>query len=345
MKRILSIIFIGMILVFSANQLKAAEDVNSPSAGEFLKVGAAGGQFLKIGVGPRASAMGGAYGAVANDLTSIFWNPAGLADIEGVGAYFGYTSWFLGFSHNFAAACLPLGEDFTAAVHFTNFTSDEIPITTMSTPRGDGTYYTVGDVAFGLSFSGYLTEQFSFGITGKYVSNGFASMNADGIAFDIGTMYETGIQGIKLGFSIHNLSTKLQYQGQDLRSTKKLWTAMDASPRDVEYLSSDYNLPLIFRAGVASDIIKNDDHNLIGAVDFITYSDVPEQFSLGAEYTWKDLVSLRGGYILGSDSFGLSGGAGLKYIGGGFKGMIDYSITPVEYLGWVNRFSVSLNID
>ena len=75
------------------------------SGGEFQKVGSAGSQFLKIGIGARAIGMG-AYGSVCNDLSSIFWNPAGLAEVKGWTAEFDYTQWIAGFNHSFAVGNL-----------------------------------------------------------------------------------------------------------------------------------------------------------------------------------------------------------------------------------------------
>src|SRR6266536_6612464 len=48
----------------------------------FEKVGTFDGQFLKIGVGARAAAMGGAFVGVADDATALFWNAAGIARID-----------------------------------------------------------------------------------------------------------------------------------------------------------------------------------------------------------------------------------------------------------------------
>src|SRR3989442_3561576 len=48
----------------------------------FQKVGTFDGQFLKIPVGARACAMGGAFVAVSDDATSLFWNAAGAARID-----------------------------------------------------------------------------------------------------------------------------------------------------------------------------------------------------------------------------------------------------------------------
>lgn len=65
------------------------------------KVGTSAAQFLKIGVGARAAAMGGSFNALASDVTSIYWNPAGLARQQGSELFFSHTSWLAGISHEF----------------------------------------------------------------------------------------------------------------------------------------------------------------------------------------------------------------------------------------------------
>ncbi|MCJ7813542.1 UPF0164 family protein, partial [bacterium] len=60
---------------------------------EFSKTGTAGAQFLKIGVGARGIAMSDAYGAVCNDVSSIFWNPAGLTQISNTSIMIAHTEW------------------------------------------------------------------------------------------------------------------------------------------------------------------------------------------------------------------------------------------------------------
>jgi hypothetical protein len=345
MKKILIIFSALLLFGFGTDALAVKNITGTTSGGDFTKVGAAGAQFMKIGIGPRAAGMAGAYGAVADDLTSVFWNPAGLANVNSIQATFNYTSWFAGFDHNFGAIALPIGDNFTAALHMASFGSDRIEITTIDNPDGLGTYYSVADIALGLTFSGYLTDQFSFGITAKYISNTFASMGADGVAFDFGTMYETGIQGIRLGFSIHNLGPEQQYEGEDLRTSKKIWEDLDAAPLDATYITTPFALPLIFRAGIAADIVEMDEHKLIGSFDFLTLSDTPEQFALGLEYTWNDLLSVRGGYLLGHDQFNLAGGVGINYFTGSFMGQLDYSISPTSDIGLVHRIGISIGMD
>ena len=338
----LIIISIFTFVLFSTNALAVGEGIGS-TAGEFSKVGGAGGQFLKIGVGARATAMAGAYGSVVDDLSSIHWNPAGLAKIKNMSAEFSYNQWFATYSQNFGAIAMPMGSDFTIAASVVNLTSGNIPVTTIERPSGTGSNYSISDLALSLSLAGYLTDQFSFGITAKLVNNSFASVSSSGLAFDIGTLFDTQFLGIKLGFSIHNLGMTQNYSGSDLLTTKKLWESMYSAPLDANYNSFEYSLPLIFRAGISSDIYKDDEHAVLGSLDFTTYSDVPEQFALGAEYVWNDLVAIRGGYLIGQDQFGLAGGFGIKYDGGAFGGRIDYSINPTKTLGLVNRITIGLN--
>jgi hypothetical protein len=342
-KVIINVLIIGILGLTKAFAIGGA--ISGSTTGEtFVKVGAAGAQFLKIPIGARANGLAGAYSSLCNDLSSIYWNPAGLADVKGISADFSYTRWFAGFNHSFGAFALPIGRNFTSAVSLVSLNSGNIEITTLEKPNGTGLNYQVNDVAIAFTFAGYLTDQFSFGITAKYVSNAISNLSSQGIAFDVGTMYETGIRGIRLGFSIHNLGVKQAYSGQDLNSSKKLYDALNAAPLDIAYIASSYSLPLIFRAGISTEVWKAQDHRVVAAADFITLSDTPEHYALGAEYTFKDFLALRAGYQFGTDIFGLSGGIGLKYFAGGFEGEFDYSITPTKNIGLVNRLSIKVAV-
>lgn len=315
--------------------------VTGSSTGEsFKKVGAAGAQFLKIGVGGRGTAMGGANSAAGNDLSALYYNPSGIYNIDGTQAMFSYTKWFGGFSHNFAAVCVPIGSQFKLAASMTNFTSGDIEITTLNRPEGTGAYYSINDVAFGLTFAGKLTEQFTFGITTKYVSNAFYNVSSSGLGVDIGTQYDTGIEGIKLGFSLHNLGSEMRYTGQSLEIVTKLNNYLNNASNQASLLAYSYTMPLTFRAGISGELFKTDDSKLIGAFDFATISDTPEQYAMGLEYAWSDLLFVRGGYVVGHDQFGAAGGIGLKYKSNGLDSRIDFSINPTTSFGIVNRLNL-----
>ncbi len=336
-----------------------AAQLYAPSAGEFKKVGAAGSQFLKIPVGARAVGLGGG-GSAVNDLSAVYWNPAGIADIANLSGHFSYTQWFGGFSHNFAAVAIPLGENYRIAASLVNFTSGDIPVTTLEQPEGTGATYTISDIALGVTFGGRVTEQFSFGITGRFVQNSLLDVSSTGLTFDVGTLYQTDFYGLRLGFSVHNLGPDMQYTGQGLYIRRRLIDALNADPTAFSIVTNPYAIPLMFRAGIAFDALSviqgrqqtpklyadgYQEHRLIAAVDFETYSDVPEQFAVGLEYTWNDLLSVRAGYRFGNDQMWLTGGVGVRYIGSGFRGQLDYALTPTRLLGLVNRLSLTVAVE
>lgn len=348
--------FLALAVCFMTLPSMMAEDnVSGSSGGEFKKVGAAGAQFLKIGVGARGNGMAGAYSALANDVTAMYWNPAGIAEINGMAANISYTQWFAGFSHNFAGLVLPLGDSYRLGVSLTSFSSGEIPITTLEKAEGTGASYSISDFALGASFAGYITNEFAFGMTFKYIQNSFASLGSSGVAFDVGTVYKTDFKDTRLSFSISNLGGQQAYSGADLNRQGKLINELSASPLDQQLLTNPFNLPLIFRAGASTDVTAiiqgvdkldaDADHRLLAAVEFETLSDTPEMFTIGAEYTWNNILSIRGGYKLGHDSFNFAGGVGFKYVGEGFDGQIDYSVNPVQNIGLVNRLSIGMRLE
>jgi len=353
-----NILLISFILCSTVSFAANSSMASSGSTGAYAKVGMSGGQFLKIGHGARGAAMAGAVSAITNDLSSIYWNPAGLAEIPSLTAAFDYTSWFAGFNHNFAALGVPLGDNFAFAVHYTGLTSAEMERTTIERPNGTNQFFTASDISVGLSVAGFLTDQFSFGLTTRFLNNVMADASASGLAFDVGTKYRTGVQGIVLGVSLHGLTTQLTYSGNEFNRVWRQSEALWKSPDDVALIPSPFDIPLLFRANVAADVYKSPEtvtsslatgdipvHYVVAALDFITTSDSPEQFALGAEYIWNNLLSFRAGYRMGHDIQGFSGGLGFKYFTGSFSGRLDYAISPLmRDMGLVNRISITIDL-
>ncbi len=349
MKKILSIICLVAISIFFTSEMNAANNQPSKgtasSAGKISKVGASGSSFLKIPIGTRATGMAGANSAAVNDMTCLFWNPAALVELDGAAAMFEHTTWFADYGLSFAGLSFPLSEQYSVAASVVSLSSSDIPFTTMTDQDGDGTSYKVQDLSAQLTFSGRITDQFSFGVTAKYLNNTIANLSSGGFAFDIGTLYDTGIQGIKIGFSIHNFGGDMTYSGQELRTEAALYgKEIYQSELDAAYLSSSYSAPVIFRAGISSEVYNEGDHALTAAFDFITHSDIPEQFAIGGEYVWKEFLAFRAGYNFNHDNNGVAFGVGLKYFTGGMSGDFGYSMTPaIEIDQLIHRIGVSLN--
>jgi hypothetical protein len=290
--------------------------------------------------------LGGGFVGLSDDATALFWNPAGMGATNGVSAAAGYMSMFAGISHSYAAVTFPVGESFTAGVSAVSLSSGDIEVTDLFTQKGTGGYYSATDLAIGASISGQLTDQFSFGATGKVVSMGIADVSASGVAFDFGTMYDPGFLGLKLGFAVQNLSAPLQYSGPDLVQRGRADQVTGQREPDVELETNSVSLPLTFRAGIASEFLQDlDDHELIANTEFNTTSNAPEHLAVGLEYTWKRLISARAGYQIGSpDAFGLSGGIGFTYQSGPFDAALDYGIRPHSTMGLLNTITATVRL-
>ena len=78
-----SLILIVLLLLIVSGGARVGEPGNS------------GFVFLRLGNGARASGMGEAFTAVADGATSIYWNPAGMAGVEGVELSVTHTEWLV----------------------------------------------------------------------------------------------------------------------------------------------------------------------------------------------------------------------------------------------------------
>ena len=117
--------------------------------GGFSKVGTAAAQFLKIGVGARAMGLGGTFTAIANDVSTIYWNPAGITNLKTTSIGFTHTQWFADISHDFAGVTIPISSSDFLAVQATSLNTGEQEITTVTQPNGTGVLYNVRDLAIG----------------------------------------------------------------------------------------------------------------------------------------------------------------------------------------------------
>ncbi|MBM3287640.1 MAG: UPF0164 family protein, partial [Candidatus Eisenbacteria bacterium] len=106
---------------------------------EFEKVGTVGGQFLKLGVGARATAMGSAFVSVANDPSAVYWNPAGVARIQKNSVALNHTAWLADISFTQAVYVFHVGFlPGTFAANARALYMDSQPIRTVYRPDGEG---------------------------------------------------------------------------------------------------------------------------------------------------------------------------------------------------------------
>lgn len=279
------------------------------------KVGTTAAPFLGIAVGARAIGTGGAFAAVADDATALYWNNAGIAQLPMSEVIVVHNEWIADMSFDYVGTVINMGPG-ALGVSLTSLSMDEMDVTTVEEPEGTGERFDAGDLAVGLSYAHAITDRFHLGGTVKYIRQSIWKESASGFAFDLGTLYETHFfNGLKIGAIISNFGTSMRMEGDDL--------VVQHDPDDTLFGNNDnvlanmktdhWNLPINFRVGVAMDVLNDGLHRVTLASDAMHPNDNEESMSVGGEYGFKNMLFLRAGYksvFLEDGEEGLTLGAG-----------------------------------
>ncbi len=169
-------------------------------------------------------------------------------------------------------------------------------VRTIENPEGTGEYFDVGSMSVGLSYARYLNEDFMIGFNAKYLREYIWHDAATGFGFDVGTMYRIQVLNeLRFAASISNFGTKMKMVGRDnivITPTGPTGTNLVNTDLQVD----EWDLPLLFRIGVAADVVKDGTSRLTAAVDAIHPNDNSESLNLGMEYAWDEIVFLRAGW-------------------------------------------------
>lgn len=319
--------------------------------GQFTKEGTTAAQFLKIGVGARAVGMGTAYVAVADDGSSHYWNPAGLAAFEGIGVALMHHNWVLDIRHDYLSLALPAGNLGVFGLSFIMLSMDEKEVTTVEEPTGTGMFYRVQDLALGLSYARQVTNRLRYGLSAKYISLKAHNEHAQTVAIDLGSILQTGFYGLKIGMALSNFGGNIRYEGRDLIAKADVGMQLESNFLIDTYLATEsWPLPMIIRIGIASDLVGqgaalvgSSSQRLTFALDATHPNDAPEHVNFGVEYALKETIFLRAGYQWNYDLEKVTFGAGLRLSLSPLSlATLDFAVVPMELFGNVIRTSVEV---
>ena len=321
-------------------------------AGDFSKVGTASAQFLKIGVGARAMGLGGSFTAIANDVSTLYWNPAGITNLQGFSFAVTHTEWFANISHDFVGLVYPLSSSDIIALNVIALNTGEQEVTTVTQPDGTGIYYDVSDLAIGLSYARALTDRFTVGVTVKYIQQNLYNESANTFAVDIGTYLRTGFHDLIIAMNMSNFGGSMQLEGRDLTTITDINNQVTGNYNPDALLKTEpWPLPLVFRVGVAMDlvggndpIVQSESSRFTLAIDGVHPNDNTEKVNIGGEYAWNENVFARIGYKINYDVEKWTFGIGLKLNLGGNQVGFDYALVDFNDLGKVSQISLELRL-
>jgi hypothetical protein len=261
--RILRISLLVVLYTFASYSQGFVSDVS--------KRGTSAATFLSIGQSARAIGMGSAFVSVQGDPSGMYWNPAGIAYIDGVSLLFDHTNWIADVGYNFFAGTYSIEGLGTIGLSVIVSDIGEMDVTTINQPEGTGQTFSATDFAVTLAYAVKLTENFAIGFNPKFIYQSIWNMNASSFAIDLGVQYRTPFDGMILAMSISNFGTKMRLDGNTtlvlFDSDPQSSGNNDKIPAYLE--TNDWALPLIFRVGLAYDPIKSENHKLTLALDQI----------------------------------------------------------------------------
>jgi hypothetical protein len=345
-------------------------------AGVLVLAGSAAGQtvakygasFLERGVGARQLAMGGAAVALTQDVTSGFWNVAGLAATQYPEIAYMHEERFAGIvSFDYGSVAFPITAKSTFGISFFRSGVDDIPNTLSACdpvrdhplPRPENfiTYFSAADYAFFVSYARSVSEKTSFGVTGKIIRRSIGDFaSAWGYSFDIGGQFRAG--KFLLGANLQDISTMLLNWSTDQANLQPL---ADTFGDTVPTGASELVLPVVrLGSGVQLPLGESVGFNLGFDTDVrfdglrsyaVNAGDVSFHPRLGGEFTIRDVVAIRAGVadLTHSEALGLqfspTVGAGLNikqvaldYGFGNFAG-------AANELGYSHRLSFILTLE
>lgn len=187
-----------------------AQGINNEDA--TIKRGLTGAQFLKIGISPRALALGGAYCSLADDAFAVYWNPAGLTQINGYEIAMMQNNWLPGIETGLISYVhSPVGKA-SYACSINRMGVDKMPETKIN---AEGKYEATGntfgaqDTMLIASYATSPSKGISIGSNLKFIQERIADEKSFSMAIDSGILYQMGF--LRLGMAVQNLGTGLKF--------------------------------------------------------------------------------------------------------------------------------------
>jgi hypothetical protein len=320
---------LAIILVVAQAPISRAWNI-FPNLGD-ERAGTASMQFLKLGAGAKAAAMGNSMSADPDGAFGLYWNPATLVWVGKAEVAVSHKAWVVDVNYDFLGYSMKLGEDAAIGASALFLGTDKMNVTDEYHPFGTGETFGFSDIAFGLSFAQRLTDYFSFGATAKYAQESIDDLKMRGFLLDLGTYYQTNFHGTCFAVTLTNFGQQVKPDGD--------YTYTNPSGEEIPKTYQSFSPPTVFRIGVTADLLNGGSGKWRASLQLDHPTDNAEAFVFGTEYGINDMLFLRGGYKTNSDVQHFSLGAGFKLNIGAMEGELDYAFSFVGDLGNSNLFS------
>jgi len=317
-------------------------------AGSRFRIGTAGAQELRIPVGSRGTALGGAISADVVGTEAIFYNPAGVAIVSGTEAMFSHLKYFADMNLNYFAVTKSIHGFGSLGFSAKVLSVGEIEKTEENASSGTGETFNPSLSVLGVTYSKVLTHRVIFGMTGKYIYESIDLVTAGGMAFDFGIHYNTNWKGIRLGMVVKNIGPKMRFSGPGFEREATGDNQNPGSPeKTLRTQASSFELPSWIEFSTAVDLFNTDENRATFFGLFQANSFSKDLYRTGAEYAFSERYFLRAGYTLDANQedylYGMTFGAGMVVEIGGADVTFEYSWNETMFFDNNQYFTGKIN--
>jgi hypothetical protein len=325
--------------------------ISQALAGAGNRAGTNGASELLIPVGTRDIAMGGSTASTATGVEAIFWNPAGTAHMKNsADIYFSHMSYFADIGVSYGAVSANIEGAGVLSLALKALAIDEVPVTTTRDPDGTGKTFKPQYFVVGLTYSRQLSERVAVGLTGNLISERLGDVSATGFSFDIGVLYDNlaSVDGLNIGIVVKNIGPQMTFDGTGLLTTATV--AEQHRPATLyQVQAATFELPSSIQLGVGYKRQISDMIAIQGSTSFQSNNFSDDEYRLGLEGSYQDLLFLRAGYNLAQREtdereylFGPTVGFGVHSALGNTDISIDYAYRAMKTFEGNHVFSVKL---
>ncbi|HWO90231.1 MAG TPA: PorV/PorQ family protein [Gemmatimonadales bacterium] len=375
-------VMIALGLLVAGTSAARAQGVIRQIESDNTAYGTTAAEFLLVPASARGAALGGGFAAIVTDVSSVHYNPAGLALMPRPGLLASQMNYVADTRYSWLAIGMPFsGGSRAIGLSVTNFGFSDQPVYTVEDPQGElGEVYSVSQTALGFTYSQQFSDRFSAGMTFKFINDRLGDVVGRAFAVDFGTSFRASVGGrpIRAAFVIQNLGSSLRHEGSALDVLVNREPPLDQQdvpqePARARLSTKEWSLPVIFRVSMAYDLFATQSSRFSVLGEFTQPNNTEPAVNFAGEYSMNlggsgFQLAGRLGWTTQPDnnldpagpsspnyagfestvsdgSDGLSAGGGLRWQRDprGIGISFDYAYRHLGVLGSVNMITVGLN--
>ncbi len=186
--------------------------------------------YMKLKAGARATAMGGAFTSISDNLSGVLYNPAGIINLDGFELFAETYILSFGRNVNFIATGKPVSighNHYSLALSWFNYSAGPVEMRLTNSPQPQKLISDISHI-FYFTIAMKLLKNLDFGGNFKFIYQAVEERTAKGFGFDIGFLMEP-LDNLYFGLSIMNISTYLQWERNPYTETAPVYINLGVS--------------------------------------------------------------------------------------------------------------------